>query len=286
MQAVEINLPGGIPIRDDWYRLAWLRPVTGYDEEFLVEQSGRLSPAARATHLLSRCLERLGPLTPVTPEIVRQLTVGDREALMLHLRRLTLGERISCVLSCPACGDKMDLDLRVEELLQSPYSHASKTHSAEIHDGEAAYHVSFRVPNGEDQEAAAALAQDSIESAVASILTRCVEELTTANQRVQNFPSIVVKKLQQRMVELDPQAEIILDLTCPECAARFAVPFDAADHVCRELTSTGQDLYREIHALALHYHWSEDAVLALPRRRRQIYIDLLVDEASRRGRDI
>jgi hypothetical protein len=281
MQAVEVNLPGGMAIQDQWCRTAWLKPVTGFDEEFLVEQNGRLTPAARTTHLLSRCLERLGPVTQVIPEIVRQLSVGDREALMLHLRRITLGERVSCVLSCPSCEAKMDLDLRVAELLQAPYPYAGRTHSTEIHDGETAYYVSFRVPNGEDQEAVAELASKSITSAVETILRRCVTELTRADEPVDEFPPIVIEKVQEKMAELDPQAEIVFDLRCPECSARFTVPFDAADYVCRELMSAEQDFYREVHSLSFHYHWSEDAVLALPRRKRQIYVDVLADELSR-----
>jgi hypothetical protein len=44
----------------------------------------------------------------------------------------------------------------------------------------------------------------------------------------------------------------------------------------------------EIHLLALHYHWSEAAILALPASKRQRYLALLarhLSQASPRGLD-
>jgi hypothetical protein len=116
MEAVEINLPCGVPVGEEWCRRAWVHPITGHEEDFLMQAGRYLSAAARATQLISRCLIRLGPMEPVGADMVRQLSVGDREAVLLHLRRLTLGDRISCLLSCPACGSNMDLDLQIEEL--------------------------------------------------------------------------------------------------------------------------------------------------------------------------
>src|SRR5262245_27830201 len=118
MDTIEVTLPGGFHIERTWYREASLRPLVGQDESYLEEAAQVLLPAQQTTALLTRCLTRLGPLAPVTSEAIRSLTVGDREALLLHLRRLTLGDRMQCILSCPIseCGAKMDLDLNVNDL--------------------------------------------------------------------------------------------------------------------------------------------------------------------------
>ena len=42
-------------------------------------------------------------------------------------------------------------------------------------------------------------------------------------------------------------------------------------------------LYEEIHVLATHYHWSEPAILALPRSRRQRYLALIARQHAARG---
>ncbi|MBZ5621712.1 MAG: hypothetical protein LAQ69_23740 [Acidobacteriia bacterium] len=285
MQGVEVHLPGGVPIGEEWCDSAWLRPVTGREEEFLLSEGRQMTAAARVTELLARCVERLGPVEPVGAELVRRLNVGDREALLLHIRRMTLGERVSCLLSCPNCGKKMDLDLEIGELLLSPYPHRKKTHAVDIADAENSYRVMFRVPNGEDQEAVANSAAQSVDRAAELVLRRCVERVDSRNEEnLSELPPIVLRDLPGKMAALDPQAELLLDLTCPECAAGFVVPFDAGDYLCRELATEEREFYREVHSLSWHYHWSEDAVLGLSRRKRHIYLDLLSDELAQGGR--
>lgn len=284
MEAVEINLPGGVPVGEQWYRSAWLRPVTGCEEEFLLQEGRLLSPAARATQLIARCLRRLGPVEPVYTELVQQLSVGDREALLLHLRRLTLGGLISCLLSCPSCGKKMDLDLRVDELLLPQYASSRRFHEIDVSDGATSYHVVFRVPNGEDQEAAVLSAAESVDAAADLMLRRCIESVATQDGTTPDeIPALVMQQLPEKMATLDPQADVLLELTCPECQAGFVAPFDASDYLYRELLSGEREFYREVHALSFYYHWDEETILRLPRRKRQIYLELLMDELARGG---
>src|SRR5437870_2037317 len=117
--AVTVTLPGGIWQEGTRHQEACLRPLAGEDETSLLDCQDDRLPAARTTHLLARCLTRLGPWEAVTEEQVRRLTVGDREALLLHLRRLLQGEQLACLLTCPRpdCGEKMELELRVSDLL-------------------------------------------------------------------------------------------------------------------------------------------------------------------------
>src|SRR5215468_8141694 len=128
METIEITLPAGLSVNGQWCRNVWLKALTGYDEEFLLQEGKSLPAAARVTQLLTRCVCRLGSLEPVGADTVRRLNVGDREALLLHLRRLALGERASCLLSCPSCAKKMDLDLQIDELLLPAYAEPKSTH--------------------------------------------------------------------------------------------------------------------------------------------------------------
>src|SRR4051812_8585012 len=112
-------VPGGVwidapgmpePVRD-----LGLRPVNAEDEVSLLETAA--SPVAvRATALLARCLED-------GERIAGALTIGDREALLLQLRRATFGERLDAIVRCPAgaCGEPMELTLQVGDLLVPPY---------------------------------------------------------------------------------------------------------------------------------------------------------------------
>jgi hypothetical protein len=297
MDAVEVKLPGGVRVGEQWHRCAWLRPVSGREEEFLLFEGKYLSAAARATQLLTRCVLRLGPVEPVGADLVRRLNAGDREALLFHIRRLTCGEHISCLLSCANCNKKMDLDLQIAEFLLPPYPHSQEIHEVDIDDSGNCYRVRFRVPNGEDQEAVASAAEQSVNAAEEIVLRRCIERVDSVDggsteagssqkDKLCDLPDVVLRELPARMAALDPQAEILLDLTCPECAAGFIVPFDAGDYFFRELALHERELYREVHALSLHYHWSEDAALGLSRRKRQTYFELLADDLTRGGRSV
>jgi hypothetical protein len=280
MHAVEVTLPGGIALKEGWYRTARLRPLCGRDEAFLDEEARFLPPVSRTTHLLARCLDALGPLTPVTESSIRKLTVGDRDALLLHLRRLTLGDRIACVITCPesSCGEKMDLDINVKDLLLPAYSYGSVIHETALAEGGERYRVRFRLPNGEDQEAAVPVVFDDQEAAATLILRRCVEQVVSEGEEtvpVQAIPAAVARKLPQVMAKLDPQAEIFLDMTCPVCQSSFTVLFDIADYFYRECLERRGNLYREVHLLAFHYHWSEAEIMAMTGHKRQLYLGLL-----------
>jgi hypothetical protein len=39
-------------------------------------------------------------------------------------------------------------------------------------------------------------------------------------------------------------------------------------------------LYREVHLLALHYHWAENDILRLPASKRRRYLRLLADHLA------
>jgi hypothetical protein len=83
------------------------------------------------------------------------------------------------------------------------------------------------------------------------------------------------------MAERDPQAEIELDAACPECGHAFAVPFDSARYVLEEMAQGADGLYREVHTLASHYHWSEAEILAMTGRQRRRYLSLIAEDRGR-----
>ena len=55
---------------------------------------------------------------------------------------------------------------------------------------------------------------------------------------------------------------------------------DAAGPVLDELAPSADELYAELHLLALHYHWSERDILALEVPSRRRYLALLADSAA------
>lgn len=275
-----VTLPGGFWIDSVRYQQAELHPLTGKDEAFLWEVGDSLIPVQQTTAMLTRCLTCLGPLNPVKADVVLSLTVGDREALLLHLRRLTIGECLQCVLTCPnpSCCEKMDLDLKVSELLLHPYSNARERYEKIFTKDGIRYRVGFRLPTGSDHESAALLAATDAQQAAEQLLNNCIAWVIDESEPKKNLehcPPVVAQKLPAVMADLDPQAELRLDLTCPVCGHRFSTILDMATFFFQELTARVKHLYQEVHVLALSYHWSEAEIIGMTARKRHRYLDLL-----------
>ena len=269
-EAVAVTLPCGRWRDGRCTREATVRPITGADERFLLEGEARL-PAERSTALLDRCV------TAEAGESARSLTVGDREALLLHLRRLTFGEKIECVVTCPGCGEPHDVELFVADLLVPPddeHGPVLELETAARNGGS----LRFRLPTGGDQETAAARAATiGVDGAAGLLLRDCLESAAVDVDGV-------AEALEAAMASHDPQAEIALELACVRCGRACSILFDAGDFLFRELTRDGDALDRDVHELALHYHWSEAEILALPVERRLRYLELLTDDPRRGSR--
>ena len=89
------------------------------------------------------------------------------------------------------------------------------------------------------------------------------------------LPAETVEALSRAMIEAEPEAEIILRLTCPACGHEWDLLFDIAEFFWREISAQAQRLLREIDTLARAYGWTEAEILNLPAQRRQTYLEML-----------
>ena len=260
-------MPGGL-VLDDGRRLgrAELRPLTGREEEWVTQHAG--TPSARlATKLLSACFVRLED-APVNSEIVGKLLVGDRDYLILQLRRMTLGDRFAAVFSCPACKRSMDVEFLAQDIAVEPRPQNAAVYTWRADDAQRV--VRYRLPNGADQEAVADL---SAGEAVEALLARCVIDDGGTPLTVEERAAVIAE-----MDRLAPQIDLELELNCPECGHSFTTPFDCTSFFFSEIRAQSRHLIREVHYLALHYHWSEAEILDLQRDRRRRYLALLSED--------
>jgi len=263
---VEVTLPGGLWRDGACVRQAEVRPLDPMEERDLAEARRELTPAQLATRLLAAAVVSVGAVR-TDP---RALAVGDREALLLHVRRLTIGERLPCVLSCPieGCGEQLELELDVADLLIDPGEEARPLWHELRHGGRT---VRFRLPTGADQEQAARALADGVEESevVLGLLSACSEA------EAAEWPPELRALVSERMEQLDPQADLNLAFQCPACERDGSVPFDPGAYVLDELSDRADALDEQVHVLAAAYGWSEDAILALPPARRGRYIELV-----------
>jgi hypothetical protein len=270
-EPLEVLLPHGVE-RDGRRRgEATLRPLTGRDEAWFAERPFP-SAAAASSALLARAVASLGG-APATPADVRGLVAGDREALLLHLLRLAHGARTEGVLECPSCGEPMEVELDLDRLLVPPYAEAPGRHAVEAEGGRAV----FRLPTGADLEAAAEAGGRGADV----LLARCLLEAQDGDGRplAAPLPPALAAAVDGAMRALDPQADLVLDLDCPACGAHAPAELDAGAFLARRMTPPPR-LRREVHALALRYHWGEGELLALAPRERAAYLRLLDEDGG------
>lgn len=285
MQAIEVEVPTGYELDGAWSRRLQVRPWCAADLDLLA-QLHAAAPAVRVTMLLGRCC-RLES-NEIGDDFARALTVGDRVALLLNLRRASRGNRLDCLLTCSHCGEMMDLELAVTALLLPPYATASRHRDVTVTEGGKSYEVRFRLPDGSDEEAAAERAAMDPEGAARLVLERCIESVVRSHASLPSagsmgsseIPARVLDQVADLLSEADPQAELHLEATCAGCDRAVATELDVSGFVLAEIERERRRLYREVHVLALAYHWSEREILDMPAPRRKHYLELLAEAAE------
>jgi hypothetical protein len=297
MDQTSVRLPGG------WWdpagrlqRDAVLTALTGRDEEQL-SQLGCQETASLVTEVLSRCVRRLGDLSPVPAGVVRQLLVADRDYLLLRLRQVTFGDRIRADLFCPwaECGERMSVDFSIDELpvresiqkgpvyemTLSPTALGSGAGAGDLGGGE----VAFRLPTGADQEELCGLLASDEARALTLLLARCIERLgemaAPGVDAVAALSGLARAEIEAEMLRAAPMVEREIETACAECRRAFATPVDPRRFFFGELRTDNELLYQEVHYLAYHYHWSEAEIMAMPRTKRALYLGVLSGEIER-----
>jgi hypothetical protein len=283
--------------KDRWINQVTVRQLNGHDEACL-SQSQNIPSPLRTSSLLDRVLilshvvSEKNDLT--SAQISRMLTLGDRIKLLLEIRNMTFGENIECVVNCPKCDQNMSANILISTLtqpngrLQPQEIKKEQYHFLKI-DG---FNLKIRSLTGADQESIAVVVLDNkANESNNNNYYRQVREKLVKSCIVSSEPSLnghiigdnLISTIASKLAELDPYADLIFDLKCPLCNYFFEIPFNAEDFILREIDIRSQYLENEVHLLAFYYHWTEDAILSLPIKRRKAYADLIKRTLSGEG---
>lgn len=285
-------LPGGyLDEAGALHREAELAQLSGREEEMLAGMPEAATPAL-VTRILSRCVRRIGAIQPVSEEVAWRLLIADRQYLLLKLREVTFGSRVEGTLSCPwpQCGARVDLDFSTADVPVKRCAEVAATYRVELspeagfEDTAGTRHrmLTFRLPNGEDQEMLAPILARNPAEALTRLLERCLMGTEDGGEEtselVAGLSARARLELERAMQERAPSLELEMALTCPECGCGFTAPFDLQDFFFGELRTSRDLLYRQVHYLAYHYHWSEREIMDMPRDKRLAYIEVLAEE--------
>lgn len=230
-----------------------------------------LSPAERLRPLLHAAAEQADP---------DELSLGERDRLLVALRERLFGTTLRARTSCPDCGEVLELALATSDLLEV----GSAPEEVVVRSGGLAVRCRPLRP----ADLADAAVTESAEAARMLLVSRAVlaieeefgdptEPAAASADPAEQLPAAVVAVVEAALAEADPLADVELPVQCEACGAQWTSPFDIVSYLWQEIDSWAQRLLADVHTLARAYGWSEQEVLALSPHRRRRYLELVAD---------
>lgn len=176
-----VELPGGLYWDGELLRTAEVRELNGDDEEALAALKG--SMARWVSVMLERNVIRIGDAA-MTPAMARALLIGDRDALLLHIRIVTFGPEITLTnIVCPHCDAAMDatIDLTTVDTVRLEEPTPRHEYTVALRRGRSAQ---VRLPGGAAQESTFAEDAGTPAKRNTVLLGQCLLSVTDATGEV------------------------------------------------------------------------------------------------------
>lgn len=237
-----------------------LRPYTGAEDMLLLES--RDHEVRRSLALVHRLAQRCdGEALDAG-----SLPLPDVEAMLLELRRTLLGDVLHAKADCQAreCGQRTDITFSIEDYLAHHRPRVPRNQPVRKESGW------FALPHS-DVEFRLVTAGDLIEAIESANPKSALARRTIRPASVSRND---LSRVQRIMDSLSPSLSQEVQKKCVKCGEWVQIFFNVHSYVQRELAFEAEFLYQDVHVLATRYHWSEEAILSLPRARRLQYAEM------------
>lgn len=202
----------------------------------------------------------------------RTLPITDIEWALLFLRCTLFSDVVKTSVVCyqPDCGAKIDVSFSIQDYLGQFQvtlpSNVEKTQEPGWFSvlGE---NIKFRLPTGNDRYLVSRSPQPEIE-----LQKRCVVPDCLTKE--------LIEQIQEYLQVMSPIISGVLSGKCPECSIAGDFYFDVQTYVLKELIDQAKFVFEDVHLLAGHYQWAEEAILNLPRERRYRYVEAIIRDRS------
>jgi hypothetical protein len=206
-----------------------LRPMTGYEEEALESFAKEPNVARVCNTVLARCF--VAPGAPFADELsrVHGMTILERDAALVELLALSVGDAVEHEVDCPHCGVVNVARFRLRDL---PIAKADTARRLDVDvivpSGAAA---ALRLPTGRDQE-------DLFDAQLTSAAVRKTFLLSRVLLRldgkpgpfdpdtVHALPSRDHEAMERALDDALPELDLTMAADCVSCARQFEHPFD------------------------------------------------------------
>ncbi len=244
-----------------------MRPLTLMELLEIWEHGIHQSAIVRSLYLLS-----VSCSIPDLSDVAR-LSIGDRDAHLLQLREWMFGSILNNVTDCPNCHEKLEWQTGVQDLRLQTVDTDAPVRIFELQqDG---YNIRFRLPNSEDL--IKATTNPDYRSNPEKLLGDCILSIQSNSKvcGIDELPDSIIGLINHRMAEEDPQADLRMVLSCPQCAHGWEAPFNILTYLWSEIDTWARHILEEVYILARTFSWSERDILNMSSHRRQLYLEMI-----------
>lgn len=238
-----ITLPSGILRDGKVHREAEIIPMTGLTRKSIAREDVRTNASKVTDVILLQCVKKIGPVTAITNKLIGELLLGDRDALLLEIRRVSMGDIVTATVECDGCQNKIEVKFNLDEIVTTEL----KEGTFEIKDGQRVFRVQnaalqinalFRFPKGEDQQAILPFLQKNPVDANFRLYALCLMEW---NGKVGPFdggfferlPVSVLDAVDDQFSEVQPGPDLRQNVSCPVCTKDIEMTFQGSDFLFR-----------------------------------------------------
>jgi hypothetical protein len=244
-----------------------MRPLTAIELLTIWENSGGQSLVARSLNMIRASCSDTDVTDPAG------LSIGERDARLFRLRERLFGPDLFNMAECPQCHERLEWVTTMSELQVELSEQKGRMPHYSLEAGP--YTIQFRLPNSYDL--LTALSHPDCQSNPQKLFFDCIINAQKGSIPCQpdELPDDVLDKLDQRMAEEDPCADIRMLLSCSRCAHGWELPFDIVSFLWVEIDNWARHILQEVATLASAFGWSESEILNMSPQRRKVYLGMI-----------
>lgn len=244
----DVQLPCGLgPDKEGRiHRDATIAPMTGAVRKNIARPEVRQNLGKIVDTILLSGLKRVGPVERIDRRVLDKMLIGDRDFLMLEIRKLSMTSAVNATMKCGSCGDQIDIkyDLNRIPIRQL----ADKGDGIEVsglerlftldwtsEDGKITVNGKFRFPNGNDQLLTAQGATRNPIEANYNLWYRCLQEWDgkpvekVSPTLFDDLTLPVVDAVDAEFRKRQPGPDLRQPVSCPLCGADNDLDLSASD---------------------------------------------------------
>lgn len=110
------ELPCGLVRDGTLHRHAEFVPMAGIVRKTISRKDIREDFAKVVETVLRMCVKRVGPHSTSGDRTLRDLPMGDRDFLLMEIRRVSMGDTLRALVTCEACKQKIQVTFNLDEI--------------------------------------------------------------------------------------------------------------------------------------------------------------------------